>query len=197
MIQIFLQRGIDVNIRGDDQWQLTALTIAAGFDKITSLRMLLDNNADPDLKDEIDGVTALMIAAENDYPDILAELLVRGADDKIENNHGKTALQLAEEKNNQDVVRMFTAWSNKNTLNEEMLKAAREGRWRLVIALIRAGADVKTTDEDGNTGLIMMNEGLVKAAREGAKENVWAFKNSLICLYKRCFSKNTSCREEL
>ena len=138
MIQIFLQRGIDVNIRGDDQWQLTALTIAAGFDKITSLRMLLDNNADPDLKDEIDGVTALMIAAENDYPDIVAELLVRGADDKIENDEGKTALQLAEEKTNQDVVRMFTAWSDKDTLNlnEEMLTAAREGQGRLASGLI-------------------------------------------------------------
>ena len=61
--RMFLERGINVNIRG---WkQVTALIKAAELGKITSLTILLDNNADPDLKDDT-GETALMKAAARD-----------------------------------------------------------------------------------------------------------------------------------
>ena len=39
----------------------------------------------------------------------------------------KTALQLAEEKNNQDVVRILKTGNNKDNLNKEMIAAAGEG----------------------------------------------------------------------
>ena len=45
-----------------------------------------------------------MYAASKNFPDIAAELLVAGADDKILNSEGKNALQLAMDMNNEDVV---------------------------------------------------------------------------------------------
>ena len=63
----------------------------------------------------------------------------------------KTALQLAEEKNNQDVVRILKTGNNKDNLNKEMIAAAGEGRQRLVYGLITLGADLETKDGDNNT----------------------------------------------
>ena len=65
---------------------------------------------------------------------IVTELLLKGADDKILNNEQKTALQLAQEENNQDVVKLLEAWGDQETLNKEMLKAARQGRGGLLVA---------------------------------------------------------------
>ena len=45
-----------------------------------------------------------MLAVQYNYPDIVAEIRKKGANDKIANNEEKSALQLAEEKNYQDIV---------------------------------------------------------------------------------------------
>ena len=78
LVKTFLEAGIDVNIRGFKKF--TALIKAAHYDKISCLKILLDNGADPDIKDNKRGETALMLAALKNYPDIVAELLVAGAD---------------------------------------------------------------------------------------------------------------------
>ena len=94
-----------------------------------------------------------MYAAENNYPDIVAKLLAKQADVDIVNNKEKTALQVAEENNNQDVVRILKAGNNKDNLNKEVIIAAGEGKQRLVLGLITAGADLETRDKDNNTPL--------------------------------------------
>ena len=131
---------------------MTALMWAARGGYLTCLQTLLDHEALIDLKDDY-GDTALMKAAFFNNPDIMAELLARQADVNIVNNNEKTALQLAEEKNNQDVVRILKAGNNKDNLNKEMLTAADDGRQRLVLGLITAGADLETRDKDNNTAL--------------------------------------------
>ena len=99
-MKTFLERGIDVNIRGEYQW--TALINAANRGHLTSLKLLLDADADPDLK-SASWNTALILAAKDNYPEIVSELLRRGADNNIEYD-GKTAQQWAEaeEEGNQD-----------------------------------------------------------------------------------------------
>ena len=149
VLKTFLERGINVNIRGKYQW--TALIKAANYGHLTSLKILLDADADSDLKDR-DGETALILASKKIYPEIVSELLRREADEKIEYD-GKTAQQSAEEKGNQDVVKMFEVFSNKENINTEMLTAAKEGRGRLVLSLIIAGADIQTRHDDGDTAL--------------------------------------------
>ena len=65
----------------------------------------------------------------------------------VENNAGKTALNLAEDQNYQDVVKILNARENKDNLNKEMIAAAADGRQRLVHALITAGANLETKDD--------------------------------------------------
>ena len=70
------------------------MAYAAAFDKISCLKILLEYGADPDIKDEKSGQTALMYAALMNYPDIIAELLVKGADDKKKKKKKKNAQML-------------------------------------------------------------------------------------------------------
>ena len=109
VVKTFIENGIDINLRdeGDTKW--TALMNAAYYDKISCLKIILDNRADPDIKDEKKGQTAMMLATEKNKPDIIAELLKKGADDTILNNAGKNAIQLVKEENNEDVVKFLEA----------------------------------------------------------------------------------------
>ena len=83
----------------------------------------------------------------------MATLLARQADANIVNNDNDNAWQIAEENNNQDVVRILKAVNNKEILNKEMIIAACEGKQRLVHVLITLGADLETRDNDNNTAL--------------------------------------------
>merc|ERR1711911_148950 len=94
---------------------------AGSLNKISCLQILLDNGVNPDLKDEEKGQTVLMHAASKNYPDVLAELLLKGADLNILNNAGKSAIQLAQENNSQDVAKLLEAWGNQEALNQEMM----------------------------------------------------------------------------
>merc|ERR1711911_313225 len=87
-----------------------ALINAGSLNKISCLQILLDNEANPDLKDEEHGQTVLMHAAKNNNVDIIAELLINGADLNILNNAGKSASQLAQENNSQDVAKLLKSW---------------------------------------------------------------------------------------
>ena len=73
--------------------------------QFTSIKLLIDANANPDIKATF-GSTALTLAACQNGPVIVAELLRRGANDKLEED-GKTAQQLAEEEGHQNVVKIF------------------------------------------------------------------------------------------
>ena len=177
VVKTLLEAGIDVNLRDSADSKWTPLINAAYWDKISCLEILLDYKANPDLKDEEAGQTALMHAAKRNYPDIAAVLLSRGADYKIIDNAGQTAVQLAQKENHGDVVKLLETWSlgDNDALNQEMLVAAREGRGRLVSGLIRVGADVEATDEEGRTGVSLLNTSLITAATKGLTKNVQIF----------------------
>ena len=118
-MKTFLDRGLDVNIRaGDDEW--TALMNAAARGHLTSLKLLLDAGADPDLE-SAHGKTALILAALNNYPEIVSELLRGGANEKME-YLGRSAQQWAEEEGHQDVIKIFEVLSNNKSINTEMQK---------------------------------------------------------------------------
>ena len=159
VIKTFLDKGIDVDIKGG-RFQWTALINAANYGHLTSLKLLLDAGADPDLIAQ-DGYTALSRASINNYPEIVSELLRRGADETIEDKTGRSAKQWAEKRDHQDVVKIFEIFSNKENINDEMLASARQGKWRLLLGLIIAG-DVKTKNNDGNTTVLH-----VAAAKKG------------------------------
>ena len=102
-IRRLLQRGADVNEREGplDQW--TALMYAARDGHLDAARLLLEKGAGVDQKAENDGLTALHVAAYNGQVEVAKELLRAGASTDIRNNANKTALDLANERNNSAV----------------------------------------------------------------------------------------------
>ncbi len=91
--------GVDVNqVLGND---LTALMWAAGYsndvpasDGLATVSLLLELGAEAGARDNR-GRTALMIAAERDYVDVVYALIEAGAMPDIQDKKGKTALDLA------------------------------------------------------------------------------------------------------
>ena len=72
VVRTFLEAGIDVNIRNGAGTKWTALINAAAWDKISCLRILLDGGADPDIKDEMNSRTALMLLPDTIIPTLWA-----------------------------------------------------------------------------------------------------------------------------
>jgi len=107
-------------------------------------------------------------AAQKNYLEILGALLAHGANDTIQDDDGQDALKFAEEEDNQDAIRMFTAWKERSNVSQEMMTAAAEGKWRLVTGLVLAGADVETRNAQGETGLDL-------AIRSGNRDAVLTF----------------------
>lgn len=69
--------------------------VSGGPSLVELAQMLRDRGADPNARTTYD-VTALMIAAGGDQNDMLAFLLKAGADPKLTNSEGRTALDVAE-----------------------------------------------------------------------------------------------------
>merc|ERR1711894_83643 len=83
----------------------------------STTKLLLDKEANMDLQDNF-GSTALMHAAERNYPDIVSELLLRGANQSLR-NFGKnprklqeTAHKIAEKNNSNSVIKIFSVYKN-------------------------------------------------------------------------------------
>jgi ankyrin repeat protein len=88
-----------------------------------------------------DGVTALMLAASNGHIDVVKALIQEGANINLQDNGGRTALDLALKKNHTAIVDFLlkrVAAADK----ESLIKAATSGDIERVKVLIAAGADV-------------------------------------------------------
>lgn len=168
IVETFLDRGVYINTKGFDN--NTALIQASFAGETAVVKVLLDWRRRPNIDHaNTSGNTALMVAATNGYPDIVSLLLKCGADENKKNRKtGKTARQSVEGKRKgKDVVRMFDCFLNPEILNKELIKAASEGKARLVGGLITAGADMTTLAEDSkDTGFhISVKKGYESVAR--------------------------------
>ncbi len=105
--------GVYVNMAlGND---LTALMWAAGFSNdvppaegLATVSLLLDLGVEVNPRDNR-GRTALMIAAERDYAEVVDALVKAGARPGIEDNEGKTARDLAAEAESLDAIKALGA----------------------------------------------------------------------------------------
>ena len=107
IVKLFLEHKAGVNIRGARNY--TPLMNAAINGHLTTAQLLIEHKADLELRDSV-GYTALMCAARMDFPDIVSELLTRGAQEDITNDDNLTAFQEAEKFGCFDALKMFAAW---------------------------------------------------------------------------------------
>jgi serine/threonine protein kinase/ankyrin repeat protein len=101
-VGMLLEKNVPVD--GKNGAGLTPLQLAMGswtaminYDQLEILRLLLEKNADVNVKNETDGRTPLHIAVSLEIIDAVRMLLQHGAKRNIEEKRGKTARQLYEE----------------------------------------------------------------------------------------------------
>ncbi|KAJ4841650.1 hypothetical protein Tsubulata_034081 [Turnera subulata] len=144
----------------------SAPILVAQAGDIEALKTLIKcGEVDLDYQDE-NGFSALMFAAVNGHVEVFRSLVYAGADVKLCNKDGKTAISLSELHGNRDlfekVMLEFTLeMGNRNAGGFYALHcAARQGDLGAVKLLTSRGYDVNVPDGDGYTPLML-------AAREG------------------------------
>jgi ankyrin repeat protein len=112
----------------------------------------------------VDVNTALILAAEKGYAEVVKALLDKGADINVRSDDGSTALILAAEEGHEDVVKaLLDKGADINLQSKDgstaLILAAEEGHAEIVKALLGKGADINVQcDDDGSTALILAAE---------------------------------------
>lgn len=104
IVKYLLQRGADPNRKARDG--RTALAVAAQAGRVSIATVLLDNGADPNLVAQ-NGDTPLFIAVRAHRTSLVQLLLTHKADFEDTDVTGRTALDLAEEHNFDDVAALL------------------------------------------------------------------------------------------
>lgn len=150
VVKELLDLGANVNAKGHNG--VTVLLAAlqkAENDRIA--RLLIDSGADVNACDG-QGLTPLMTAIYADSNEMTLYLLEKGADVGVKNAKGWTALDLAKQKGNRQLLQVLhQAGSFKNA---DLIYAARTGDVNWLNEMIKGGADVNSSNEDQETPLI-------------------------------------------
>jgi ankyrin repeat protein len=102
IIALLINRSKDIDKQ--NKKGITALMLAAEDNKLSTVKLLLEKNTNPNLQKDIDGATALMLASENGHTNVVIELLDKGADANLQKNDGTTPLMLAMHNKHHDIV---------------------------------------------------------------------------------------------
>ena len=120
-----------------------------------------DNEA-LNVRNKPDGNNLIMVASINNHPEIINLLLERGLDINEQNNLGKTALMLAIEAKNQDLVKILIEEHNTDLEirdvngNTAYALATQKGSPAIVDYLNEKNANPHIINHDGITSLMMM-----------------------------------------
>jgi hypothetical protein len=121
-VRKLLDRGADPNVkfRHGDRTPLFLVASARDTtipsfrqDLFSVAKLLLERGANPNAQTPI-GKTALMVAAEQNDPDMIELLLAKGADPVIKDGNGKTALAIALHKKYPRCIQFLTAATPEN-----------------------------------------------------------------------------------
>jgi len=132
------------------------------------VEMLIQHGADVNIKNKINGTTAVYVAAEKGYVECLELLIPHGADVNSRTFDGKTPVFAATKQGAFECLELLIRHgANINSMDLEgttpLYTAANEGDVESLELLIRHGADVNSVDIDGTTAVYV-------AAHEGEFE---------------------------
>lgn len=152
------------------------LALAIRTDDAGAVVAALEAGADPNerLGEQVAGLegTPLMLAARGARPEIVAELLRRGADVEARSPSGATPLMLAAQRSDSDaVLALLNAGADVNARTDSgrtpLIAAAAAGSTASLRALLEAGAEVDAADAGGVTALM---HAVDRRDRDGALE---------------------------
>jgi ankyrin repeat protein len=98
-------KGASINLC--DNLGRTALMFASSGPYPSAVKLLLANQADPNIADAEDHFTALMYAAAEGQTDVIRILLTFKADPSLKDIDGDNALSFAEKNGHQDIVKLL------------------------------------------------------------------------------------------
>ena len=164
---MLLEAGGDANAANEDG--MTALMLAARTGNVAVAELLVKAGADVNRREQFKGQSAVMWAAGENHPEMVAFLVARGADLSIRANATDWPSQISNEPRVQyRPVGGLTP----------LLYAARAGCLGCVRSMVEAGADKDRPNPDGMTPMIMaLDNGAPDVARylldQGANPHTW------------------------
>jgi ankyrin repeat protein len=147
-IKALLERGANINTI-DSKSSYTPLMAAALECKINAVGYLLIRGANPNIKNK-NGRTALHLSIINKCPEILKDLILAGANIDIKDHYGKKPLDYV----NDEIIAKQIVQYFKNP-NLAILSCSASAIKQCVKDAIDNGADINTTDSEGNTPLML------------------------------------------
>lgn len=176
VVRALLDRGADLELRMRSMvtWQPTPLLLAIDRGKSQIALLLIERGADVNARTGDTGngktQTALMWAARERQKDVVPSLLAHGADFRVRNELGVTALDAAAEGGDPEIVEALMAAGadvnvRTNTGKTPLMRAAVHGRTEAAGALVAGGAHANDADQDGWTALMF-------AVRDGDRDTV-------------------------
>jgi tetratricopeptide (TPR) repeat protein len=96
-VRNLIKNGANVNARGGDGLTVLMNAVCCAKTNVEIVILLLDNGAEVNARTADGGLTPLMFAVQNGYPEFISLLLSRGAAVNAQTSNGSTALSLAEQ----------------------------------------------------------------------------------------------------
>jgi uncharacterized protein len=107
--ELFISKGARINSPAENQTRVGPLHSAAAGRHQNIMKLLLENGADPNARQQ-GGFTPLHSAAQNGDVEMLKLLLKFGADPGIRSEENNTPLEMAEEAGKDQVIKVLKGW---------------------------------------------------------------------------------------
>ncbi len=102
VIPLLIEKGAPIDLT--DKEGRTALHLAAYAGETSAVAALIDHQADPEIKESTNGMTALHLAVTQKHIETVQVLLEKGANASPEEKNGYTPLFIAEQENLGDIM---------------------------------------------------------------------------------------------